>query len=356
MFEAGLGQAKPSVEVDVTKCWSYRTGDSAAAVVATDGGRVFVGTSGARVAALSLDGKKLWSTELGGDISSNILAVESGLFLATSAISETATAGGGQLRSISKETGVTSWTLKLPEANKHFINSFNGSVIVVSDSGEIQSVEARSGAVTWKRDLSKGFAAEPVFRDGAVTVAATGGQIFSVSMASGEIDSMLKVPFNLTALGRTAAGSIVVGDDRGNVSMLANGSDKPYWKFKSGGEISSIFAIDDNILTASHDNFVYLLGGRNGGLGWKRRLAGRIAQIGGVWGKFVLISSFEEHGAILADLANGKVVGQIALGEKESIVYKPISSNGMIFVATNEAVYSYSLSRCQQNEKGGSGK
>ena len=349
-FSFDLGQIKPVVEIDVTKCWSHQTGDLITKTLATDGIRVYSGSSGAKVEALQFDGKKVWSSELGGDISSNILAVDGGLFLVTSTISNTpAAAGGSILRSLSKETGVTNWALKLSEANKYFLADFNGFVIVVSDNGKIASIDAKTGAIKWKREIAEGFVAEPVFAGDFVTVAATGNQIFNVSMATGEIDSMRKLTFAVTALGRLLNGAVVAGDDRGSVSMIPSGTDKAYWKFKSGGEISAILPFDGNILTASHDNFVYFLTQR-GGLEWKRRLAGRIAQIAPVLDKFILLSSFEEHGAALIDISTGKLAGQIALGSEESLSAKPISSNGLIFVATDEAIYAYSLNGCPQSK------
>ena len=95
-------------------------------------------------------------------------------------------------------------------------------------------------------------------------VATTAKQLFSVSLATGEIDSMRKMSYGVTALVETPSGEIIAGDERGNVSSLVNGNAKPYWKFKSGGEISAIFAVGEHLLVTSHDNFVYFLVSRNG--------------------------------------------------------------------------------------------
>ena len=83
---------KTTGEVDVAKCWTSTVGNGERFV--SDGIRIFVGGAGAQVDALSLDGKKMWSTELGGEIGSNLLPVDNSLFLVTSpVVAEGAAAG-----------------------------------------------------------------------------------------------------------------------------------------------------------------------------------------------------------------------------------------------------------------------
>ncbi len=341
-----VGQAIPEGEIDVTKCWSYPIGEKGTGLI-SDGSRVFLGSTGANVEALSFDGKKMWSSELGGEISSNILPLDNSILLVTSSVSSNEEKSvGSVLRSLSKETGITNFTLKLPDAERHFLSGFKGSVIVISKNGVIQSIDTKSGGVKWKREIAEGFAGEPVFTVSKVLSATTGKQIFGISLVSGEIDSMRKVPYNVASLGETASGEIIVGDDRGNISSLIGSLEKPYWKFKTGGQISHIFAIGEYVLAASHDNFVYYFQSRNGDVTWKKRLSGRVLQVGNIMDRFALITSFDENGAVFTDLSNGKVAGRIAFGEGEIPVFQPSSFNGMIFVLTNRAAYAYSLNGC----------
>src|SRR5580765_5297468 len=205
-------QPKPFGEIDLAKCWVYPLGDETSEALASNGDRVFLGLGSAKVEALSLDGKKMWASELGGDINSNILAIESGLFLVSSAFSsDPGKPDGSVLRSLSKETGITNWTLKLPVADKHFLGGFSSSVIVISKSGVIQSIDAKSGMMKWKREIAEGIAAEPSFDGDKVIVATTARQILVISLISGEIDSMRKVPYGVTAIGEISTGEIIVG-------------------------------------------------------------------------------------------------------------------------------------------------
>lgn len=352
---SSFGQTRPAGEIDITKCWTYPTADTGSALV-SEGSRLFMGAAGAKVEALSFDGKKVWATELGGEISSNMLALESSLIIVTSIVSaDPQKAGVSLLRSLSKETGITNWTVKLPDSNTHFLGGFDGSAVVVSNNGVIQSIDAKTGTVKWKREIGEGFVAQPLFTANKVLVAATGKRIFGVSLSSGEIDSMRKMSFGTTALGQLSTGEIIAGDERGNVSSL-NGSDKALWRFKSGGEISNVFAAGENLIATSHDNFVYYLLASNGDVIWKKRMSGRVSQIGKILDRYVLVASVEENSAILTDLSTGKVAGQIVFAEKEDLVHPPFSTNGMIFALTDQAVYAYSLNGCTANKEAAAGK
>jgi len=151
---SAFGQAKPAGEVDITQCWVYPMPERGSTLVA-DGNRVFLGATGAKVEALSFDGKKIWTSELGGDISSNIQALEGGLVLVTSiAAADPQKSGVSLLRSLSKETGITNWTVKLPDADTHFLGGYNGSVIVVSKNGVIQSIDAKAGTGKWEPEVA----------------------------------------------------------------------------------------------------------------------------------------------------------------------------------------------------------
>ncbi|MFN2500521.1 MAG: PQQ-binding-like beta-propeller repeat protein [Pyrinomonadaceae bacterium] len=350
-------QTDVSGEVNLTRCWAHGTAASGMSRLAFDGTRIFLSAPGAKIESLSSDGKKLWSTELGGDITSNLLPMENALFLSTApSLGESGKRQASVLRALSKETGITSWTIQLTDADEHYIGSFSGNLIVVSGNGVVQSLEPRTGAVVWRREVSDRFVAEPAFNSTKVVIPASGRQIFAISLATGQIDSLQKVSFDVTAVAETHTGELIAGDDRGNISSMLSGGGKANWKFKTGGQISTVFPVGENIMAASHDNFVYLLVSRNGGVVWKRRLPGRMTQIGAIANKYALMTSIEEHSAVLVDLTSGKAATSIFLGPEERIVHDPVGANGTLYLLTNEAVYSYSLRACPLNTEGGPDK
>lgn len=346
----GVGQQKPAGEVVMTRCWAFETQGTR---VAADGLRIFLGSADATINAIAVDGSKLWSTSLGGDISSNLLPLDDGLFVVTRTGTEANQSRDAVLRALSKETGVTAWTQKLPESAAYFLGGYNGSIIIVARNGIIWSVDAKNGTTLWTREITDGFVAEPVFNGNKVTLASTGKQIFVISMATGEIQSMRKSAFAVTSLDETASGDLVTGDERGNVISYAADREKAVWRFKSGGQISGIAVLGQHLLVTSHDNFVYLLARRTGDVDWKRRLAGRVAGIGGVGREYVLVSGFEERGAIIADIVSGRVAARIAFEEDETLVAGPIAARDAIVLLTTKSAYAYSFNGCGQTKNGG---
>ncbi len=340
-------QADPSGEIDLTKCWTYPMNDGAGTKLVADGIRIYVGTADGKVAALSLDGTRIWSSDFGGEISSDLLALDNGLYLVTSSVSsDPLRLAGGVLRSVSKETGITNWTVKLPEAREHFLQGYRGKVVAMSQTGIIQAFNSHDGSTLWKRDAAASLSSRPLFSDGALIVPTDDKELLVLSISTGEIESKIGLPFRPTALGRTADGDLIAGDERGNISSRASGTGRTHWKFKSGGEISSISSIGTNLLTTSHDNFVYFLASKNGGVIWKKRLPGRVSHSSEVFDGFALISAAEQNGAVLTELANGKVSGQIVFSDEETLVYHPLATAGMIVLLTTKAVHAYSVNGC----------
>jgi len=350
-----FGQTNIGGDFVVSKCWTYNSNETVTGVF-VENGRVLLTTAGARVEVLDANGTKQWSSEFGGEVSSNLLGMNGSLVFATSADS----IGGTKfresvLRSISEETGITNWTLKLPPATQFYLNRFNRSLITVTSSGIILSVDSATGGVIWKREIAVGFVAKPVLGGGKLYVAGKNNNIFSILLSSGEIDSIRKSVDAVKSIDELVAGEIVMGDARGGVSVL-NGTNQAVWKFKTGGEVSRVFSVNDHVIAASFDNFVYYLSGRNGGVKWKKRMPGRVNRIVNVTDKYVMLSSVEESNAVLVEYDSGKVVGQILFQPGEEIVADPAVSGDAIYLTTDRATYSFGLNGCTAKKKGGTGK
>lgn len=346
LCSALFGQKKGFAEPNLTKCWSYGLGDVAGGQIVSDGKRVFLGLKGARIEALSVDGEKIWSSEFGGEVTSNILATENGLFVVTAAVfADAGKTGDIRLRSVSKDTGITNWTVMLPEADGFFLNNSEGGIIVVSRNGTIQSIDAKQGDAKWKREIGESVFAEPVSAATNIIISTVGSQVIIISMATGEIVSMRNAAPSVTALAFTQNGVLIAGDERGKIYYL-NGASKPLWSFKSGGQISSVFAIGENLLATSHDNYVYFLRSRNGSRVWKIRLTGRVSDVAIYRDAYAILSSIDERRTIVVDLKNGKIAGQILYDVEEVAVKTLTDAELPIFALTNKGLHAYGLNGC----------
>ena len=145
----------------------------------------------------------------------------------------------------------------------------------------------------------------------------------------------------------SAGGFVILGSDAGLVTSLSGSG--PVWRFKTGGGISAVIPVDDRLIVISRDNFVYALRAKNGGLEWKRRTQGRIAHY--ALGKsFLVVSSLDQHGATLIDLASGRISGQIILDPDEQVLTDPVVTDDGFVVATTAGLTGYSLTGCGSKE------
>lgn len=339
-------QTRLSTEPVLTKCWDYPIVDTPARSLVSDGDRIFIAYDGAKIEALSTDGKKVWASELGGEIRSNVMPGATGLLVVTStATTDAAKPEDFVLRSLSKETGITSWSTKLDKAEKFTLYSSEKWAILVSSAGLVEALDPKDGSVKWKREIAQKFVADPVFDKEDTTVAADLNQVFEISHAAGDIASMRKLSIGITALGRTPDDDVIAGNERGEVTLFVTGREKPYWKFKSGGEISQAGEAGGSIFAVSHDNFIYLLASRNGSVIWKKRMPGRISAVTTFLDRYIVVAGAEEHASLLLDIANGKVAGQIFLGVDETVsTLLPTARH--LSVLTNRAAYNYSVDGC----------
>ncbi len=347
------GAKKPKeTELVMSKCWSYQFSDERGMRLTGDEARIFVGLEHGRLNAISTDGKKLWTAELGGEISSNLVATASGLYLTTTAVKDDGTSVGDSiLYSLSKDTGVTVWSTKLPPSNVHFVNAYEMAVIVTSAGGLTQSVDQKSGTQRWRRE-GEPVEIAPEIADTRLLLAGT-SKLAMISLNDGAVVSERPSSAAITAIGRTKDGSVVIGDDRGVVTNFSSDGNGVKWKFRSGGAGSAILAVNDRLLFASNDNFIYLILSRQGHVNWRRRMPGRILDIALFTDRWALAGTSDEHSPLqLIDLNNGRLAAQIATGPDESVIDKPFVSGQKIFFLTEAGVYAHSPA-CPEAKDGG---
>jgi outer membrane protein assembly factor BamB len=340
---ASVAQNGSTPELTVSRCWN-NSEVSSGRFVAINSESLFVGTGDGEIAALSSAGRKLWESELGGRVNSNLLLSESSLLAVTSVAPGASGDSVDLLRSLSKTTGVTNWIAKLQPSARYALSEHAGQVIVAGTSGNLLAVDQKTGATKWSRAYGQ-LTADPVFARGRVLLAAGGGQLLTVSLDTGEVEATRKLPTSPTVIAETAVGQIVTGDDRGNVFLL-NGTDKPVWKFKSGGAITRLFVVTDYVVAVSNDNFVYHLLLRNGDVDWKKRLSGRVAMAGVVNDDFVVTQSLDDPSIVFTDLVSGRTIGQIFVDPEEVLTGNIVYAGNLLYLVTNRGVRKVSVGDC----------
>ena len=360
---SGSSQTPETPAGEISRCWFYPLAETSLAIsAAADANQVYLAETGGKLEAVSRSGRKVWSADLGGAISSNALATGSSVVLVTTATGPDGAGkpdGNGKreavLRSISKETGITQWTVRIAEADRHFLHAYNGWIAVVSTNGIVSALDANGGRTIWRREIASGFIGKPAFSATKVAVATTSNQIFTISLLNGEIEGIQKIALPASSLLWATDGAVIAGDERGNITSIKIDAERPNWRFKSGGQVASLLHVGNDLVAFSYDNFIYSLDERNGDVNWKRRLSGRVSHAAKIGDHYIWVSALDDNGVIVIDSRNGKVVGQVSFGENEKLMSEPVIAEDTVVTVTNKGAYGYSTAKCANGEEGNSG-
>ncbi len=337
-------QDKNDATVEFNKCWAYAEPESGFSTIVTDGTNAYLGSAGAKIAAISIsDGSKLWSSELGGEIASNLAVGDAGLFVVTDSVpTDASKPRESNLRVLSKQTGITSLSISLAPADSFKIGADGGLIIVVSKSGDVYGIDSASGAQKWNRKPTGGVVGEAYIGGGTIVLGTIDGKILRLKAATGEIDLTVKAESTPTAVRSTVDGRIVYGDSRGNVVAVdAN------WKFRTGAQISGIYEANGALIVTSFDNFIYSLTRDGGGVLWKKRMAGRIADVSFTGANTLLIFTYGSDTAVLAELKKGKTLGQISMPQPTETVNIPDLTPDRPVFTSNGSAYSFATKPCK---------
>lgn len=330
----------------INKCWEYNV--SSISEIASDNDRLFISQSGARVDAVNAStGQKIWSTELGGEPVSNIAVGDPGLFVVTiSNAAEAQKTEFSNLRSLSKDTGITNWSVQLPRSGTAYLGVVQGSIIFASIGGDVAALDRRSGQVLWKRVFPSGLSTQPRFAGDSIVVGLNSKEIVILSPPDGTVRLQTKTEFLPTAVLKAGDNELLWGDQRGNVIAYGIEDKETKWKLKGGAEVSHLSAIDDDLLVTSLDNFVYRVSINSGNVLWKKRQAGRVTNQPVMGTGFAVVITNGERTGHIIDPENGKLLNQLSLTESNDFLRSPVILGSSIVFPTATGLIAYNLSAC----------
>lgn len=329
-----------------SKCWDYKVDSKLDSGIAVDTTSVYFLDDENKLTGVDLTtGNKLWSTELGGPVISNLLILRDSILFVTSSQSERPNAVSRvTLRSTSRRTGITEWTAEVTSAPQVWIGFVNDQIVTVGADGSVSALANGGGKLIWQRNLNSIVTATPYFYKTGVEVATTKNEVLSISGSDGRVHLDWMSEFLPTAILIDTKGRLVVGDERGNfVSVSSDGT--RLWGFRNGAQISSATLFGTDYLAASYDNFLYKLS-RHGNVKWKRRLSGRINDGPFILGNTAVVSIVGTGSVYVLDLENGKISNRIEMGDEVTVrVASARNGSGFAVAAPGEITY-FSTTKC----------
>ena len=353
-FAASAAAAQAASDLDrnerasLRPCGSYEARANIAGYTSGVDGELYLSLDGGIISALDQDRRSVWTVELGGRPASGILASRTSVFTITMPQDAAAAGAAATLRALSKQTGITIWSVKIPLADRYDIG-FNGmSVVAAASNGIISAFDAATGSSQWRKEIGSKLSSPAVFNDGTVVFGTDDKNV--VQIKKGEIASRFKIDTPPLRVLISEDGKILTGDRSGRITLLDGQTGRKLWRFKSGGEISYLAETKHGFVAGSYDNFIYSIWKYNGDVLWKRRIGARV--VGGIAASDDVLASmvYGEPEAFVFDASNGKIRDRLILSSRDHQRQTPFLAPDELAFAVGRTFYWYRTNGCE-NEK-----
>lgn len=344
------------------QCWSYETKMTNHKIASDNEGRIIIPTLEGKILALdSNSGIKLWETELGGEIISDLIndGENKSIYVATNSFSSIRENNINnshsfshttiKLRSLGKTTGITNWqtTLLTGASNKKskiFVFIYNHKIITTDQSGNITALSKEDGEVLWKKSLTLKMNNTHFDLQGKNLIALSEKSVVLVDIETGEHVFQKETDSIFTAVFFFNRTTLILGNKKGEVFAIDTKSRKNIWKFRAGAEISNISFTPKGLLVTSFDNFIYLAAAESGRIIWKRRLEGRLIIEPFLITNSIIVVSLGSSKATILDLSDGKPINQVYLFSNNYFVSHPVFNNRIIILPTADGIFAFTNS------------
>lgn len=332
-------------------CWQFSTDELSKNIIASDNHKqIFLPFLKGILQSIEIKtGAPLWKTELGGEITTNILFKNGIVFVAV----KNAPEGSHSItvRALSSNTGIAIWeTGFVAEKNEEFRLSAKGKdLYLISTKGALYSLDGKTGRINFSLDLKNSIDLPPtnseIKRDLIlISSASSGAKMTRYSADSG----VALVSANIRNGSRILISEddvFLTGDRLGNVSLYLKERLKRLWTIRTGAEVGDVVATARGFMLSSKDNFVYFVSREKGRRIWKVRLSK--SAVGTLFDSENGVFSFPGgQESVFIETGEGRIVNRIKLEENNFFISDPIVRGEFFIAPTATGIFGYSQSAC----------
>jgi outer membrane protein assembly factor BamB len=326
--------------------WSYKTDEITNLPPAADGERIYLPLSNGSIISVWLeDGKLSWKSEIGGVISASPVADAQSVYVASESIPSPKSPypqATGVLRSLSRQSGLTSWMRTLPSPIRGVISINLNLLFATSAEGRLYAIKKDTGEIKWLNYNSSPFSFLHSLEGEMLYISDTSGDIIAIEQESGRILWRYRTRKTLRAPVAVSANIVYAGAGDGYVFAIDRLTGRIKWRVRTGAAVQAVLAAEKCILATSLDNFIYCLSPQNGAKLWKRQLAGRVAAPPLVLSGSVLVAPLVGDECVILNLEDGKKINSIYVGEDNNTEAGPLVRNNTILLTTREGLLAFS--------------
>src|ERR1051326_1711457 len=155
VFTAPNADGEALLSQPLTVRWRYESNVTLNLTPAFDNERVYLPLAGGTIVALKArDGQLLWRSDMGGELSASPVADDSSIYVAsqtTKPDGDTSGFGGGALRALGREGGVTQWMPPLVRPLRGALTVTDDIVFFGSGDGYVYALSTDRGRLKWRK-------------------------------------------------------------------------------------------------------------------------------------------------------------------------------------------------------------
>ena len=326
--------------------WVFKTDGVTNLTPAVDDERVYLPLSNGSIVSVRLsDGILIWRSDVGGAISAPPVVDKRNIFVASESLPTPKSVypqATGVLRSLGRQSGLTSWMRTLPSPVRGAINLNGQSLFFTSTDGRLYALRKETGEIKWIKYNSSPFSTVNLLDDQTLYASDTYGDILSIEPESGRTLWRYRTRKGLRGQVAVYGNMIYAGTADGFVFAIDRVTGRLRWRVRTGAAIQAVLAGEKWVLATSLDNFVYCLSPQNGVKVWKRQLAGRVTAPPLVLNNHVLLAPLVGDECVVLSLEDGKKVNSIYVGEDNNTEAAPLLTGSTLLLTTREGLMALS--------------
>ena len=336
-----------SLSQPLTIGWRYDSSSMINLTPAFDDERVYVPLAGGQLVSLKAgDGQLNWRSEMGGELSASPVADGHGVYVASETgkpeVGERRATGA--LRALGREGGVTRWMRTLEMPLRGALTIANGKIFGGGADGKIYAFESKTGAALWSYRYAAPLNGQPVVSGSHLYVGSEDGYLLAFGESSGKL--LWSFRTRGPVRGPVANGSDIVyfGSGDGYVYALNATNGRLVWRSRTGAGVQAVAKVDDGVLVASLDNFVYkfsLAGTRL----WKRLMPGRISSQPLMTAAEALFMPLSSSAGVVLEMRDGRQVNSLPVGTEITTSASPIAVGDTVLLTTERGLLAFTQPR-----------
>ena len=328
----------------LTVRWRYESNVTLNLTPAFDKDRVYLPLAGGTIVALTArDGQLFWRSDMGGELSASPIADETAIYVATETTgpnTEPRRSGGGALRALSREGGVTQWMTPLVTPLRGALATGNGKLFAGGSDGRAYAFDKHTGGVLWSIPFSSPFSGQPVLSAGRVYFGSEDGTLLALEEATGRMLWRYRTQGAVRGPVAVDREHIYFGSGDGYVYAVTADKGRLKWRKRTGAGVEAVALTGDMLLVASLDNFAYLLNDK-GAMLWKRQLPGRISSQPLTVEEAALFTPLSSSAAVVLSLKDGKQVNTLPTEQELTSSAAPILVGDAVIVTTEHGLLAF---------------